>query len=71
MSDQIHYTRMLLPEDGGTDGNFQTTEMALSELLTYMGRNGADPVDGRFRITYDLNSTLERTSVLAEWRPNK
>lgn len=71
MSDQIMYCRIALPEGGGRQGNILATKHAITEVLSIMERTPTNPAGGTFRITYDMDSHLERECVVAEWRPNK
>lgn len=71
MSEQVHYCRLPLPHDGGTEANLVQTQRAINEVLAYMMLNHIDPSVGQFIVTYQLDSSFERTSVVAEWRPLK
>lgn len=71
--DKIYYCRKPLPADGQWwDANSVITSDALDEVLRTMRQDCAvDLTRGEFRIYYPVDSTLTRTYVTAEWRPNK
>jgi hypothetical protein len=70
-AEQVHYCRVPLPDSNEWGGNLYVTRMAIREVLSTLEAAGADPAKGRLLVTYEEDSALTYTSVLAEWRPNK
>ena len=70
-AEQIHYCRVPLPKGGEWGGNLYVTRLAINEVLDTLDLAEVDPAAGSLRVTYDMDSTVTRESVLAEWRPNK